>query len=233
VLHSPNSYLLYEDFEGSSIPSGWTALFTDPNDIYIAFDESIVLYRGMTGGDLRLVSPSVPLSQAQTLFVECGQNNNYPVTNMVIGTVPEPVSGATFTELARFVPQEVGFGWIEVDLSNYNGTDTYLAWEYDGPNGWYVIETIKVTDQFTGIGDKEVHEVNVQCYPNPTDGLIHVKSVINIHKIVIRNQWGAPVLTREVSGTESTIDVTPLSTGLYIIEVTTNNGVITQKFIRK
>ncbi len=152
---------------------------------------------------------------------------------MVIGTVPEPVSGAPFTELARFVPIEVGFEWIELDLSNYNGTDTYLAWEYDGPNGWYVIETIKVTDQYTGIGAKENPAANVQCYPNPTDGLIHVKSASNLQKIVIRNQWGTEVLTREVSGTGSTIDVTPLSTGLYIMEVTTNNGVITQKFIRK
>jgi len=233
VLHSPSSYLLYEDFEGSSIPSGWTALFTDPNEIYIAFDESIVLYRGMTGGDLRLVSPSIPLSQAQMLYVECGQSNYYPETYMVIGTVPEPTSTAQFTELARFVPQEVGFGWIELDLSNYSGTDTYLAWEYFGPYGWYVIETIKVTDQFTGIGDKESPEVYVQCYPNPTDGLIHVKSGRNLQKIVIRNQWGVQVLTGEVSGTMSTIDVTPLNSGLYIIEVTSLEGVKTRKFIRQ
>jgi len=69
VLHSPSAYLLFEDFEGSSIPSGWTALFTD------------------------------------------------------------------FTELSRFVPQEVGFGWFEYDLSTYTGSDQFLAWEYDGPNG--------------------------------------------------------------------------------------------------
>ncbi|MBN1199715.1 MAG: T9SS type A sorting domain-containing protein [Bacteroidales bacterium] len=233
VLLSPNTYLLYEDFEGSSIPADWTALYTDPNEIYIAFDESIVLYRGMTGGDLRLISPSIPLNQAQTLFVECGQSNQYPDTYMVIGTVPEPTSTATFTELARFIPQEVGFGWIELDLSNYSGTDTYLAWEYIGPNGWYVIETVNVTDEFTGIGDQGVAAGQVQCYPNPTDGLIQIKSGSGLQKAVIRNQWGVVVLIMKLSGRLSAIDVSRFSSGLYIMEVTSRDGVETQKFIRK
>jgi hypothetical protein len=234
VLNSPNIYLLYEDFEGSSIPEEWTALYTDPNEIYIAFGESIVLYRGTSGGDLRLVSPPIPLSQAQTLLVECGQSNQYPNTSMVIGTVPEPTITAPFTELGSFIPQEVGFYWIELDLSNYSGTDTYLAWEYSGPNGWYVIETIKVTNGVTGIGENAIGAGIVHCYPNPTsDGLIHVKAVSDLQKIVIRNQWGAPVLIREHSGKITTIDVSQLGSGFYIIEVTSSDGVEVQTFIKK
>jgi len=234
VLNSPNIYLLYEDFEGSSIPAEWTALYSDPNEIYIAFSESIVLYRGTSGGDLRLISPSIPLNQAQTLLVECGQSNQYPNTSMVIGTVPEPTITAPFTELGSFIPQEVGFDWIELDLSNYSGTDTYLAWEYTGPIGWYVIETVKVTNDLTGIGEKVYAAGSVQCFPNPTyDGLIHVKAVSDLQKIVIRNQWGVPVLISAISGRLSTLDVSQFSSGLYIIEVTSLDGVETQKFIKK
>jgi len=233
-LNIPNIYLLYEDFEADNIPEEWTALYTDPNEIYIAFDESIVLYRGTSGGDLRLISPSIPLNQAQTLLVECGQSIEYPNTSMVIGTVPEPTITAPFTELGSFIPQEVGFDWIELDLSNYNGTDTYLAWEYIGPDGWYVIETVKVTDDFTGIGEKANATGSVQCFPNPTcDGLIHVKAGSDIQKIVIRNQWGVPVLISGISGRLSTHDVSQFSSGLYIIEVTSLDGVEIQKFIKK
>jgi hypothetical protein len=96
-----------------------------------------------------------------------------------------------------------------------------------------VIETIKVTDQYVGIGGRLIPEAGVQCFPNPADGLLHVKSTGHLQKIVISNQWGAQVLTTEASGTLSVIDVTPLSSGLYIMEVVSENGATTLKFIRK
>ena len=233
VLHSPNAYLLYEDFEGSSIPTGWAALFTDPNNIYIAFDESIVLFRGMAGGDLRLVAPQIQMSHAKILSIEAGQNNNYPTTAMVVGTVPEPTATAPFTELARFIPQEVGFGWFEYDLSTYTGSDQFLAWEYDGPNGWYVIETIKVTDKTMSIGEKPASVGMVTCFPNPSDGFIHIKSTSQIKNVLIMNQLGGIVYSSQASGGDLTVDVCSYKPGLYFIEVTTSHGVENQKFIRK
>ena len=233
VLNSPNAYLLYEDFEGSSIPTGWTALFTDPNEIYIAFDESIVLYRGMAGGDLRLVAPSIQMAHAQTLYIEAGQNNNYPTTAMVVGTVPEPTATAPFTELVRFIPQDVGYGWFEYDLSTYSGSDQYLAWEYDGPIGWYVIETIKVTDKTVNIGKKTASPLMAKCFPNPCDGYFQIKSSNKIQNISIMSQSGEIVFWSNPSEKDVTVDVSRCKPGLYFIEITTTEGVETQKLIRK
>jgi hypothetical protein len=97
-----------------------------------------------------------------------------------------------------------------------------------------VIETIKVTNDLTRIGENVITTGNVQCYPNPThDGLIHVESASDLQKIEIMNQWGSPVLIREVSGRITTLDVSQFISGLYIIEVTSRNGVDIQKFIKK
>lgn len=233
VLQSPNVYLLYEDFEGSDIPEGWTALYTDPNEIYIAFDESIVIYRGMTGGDLRLVAPPIQMAHADILSIEAGQNNNYPTTEMVLGTVPEPTATAPFTELARFVPREVGFDWFDYDLSTYTGSDQYLAWEYAGPIGWYVIETIKVTDKTVGLGEKPASVGMISCYPNPSDRAVHIKSSCQIQKVLIMDPSGVIVYTGHARGDEMTVDVGQYKPGMYLIEVMTQNGVETRKFIRK
>jgi hypothetical protein len=233
VLHSPNAYLLYEDFEGSNIPTEWAALYTDPNSIYIAFDEAVVLLRDMTGGDLRLVSPPIQMSHAGTIFIEAGQSNQYPNTAMVVGTVPEPTATAPFTELTRFIPQQEGFGWFEFDLSTYSGSDQYLAFEYDGPNGWYVIETIKVSDMTVGVDEKLVSPGMVHCYPNPSDGYIHIKSQTNIQNVKITNQLGEIIYRSKTSGRDLTIDTDRYKPGVYFIEVTTPAGVETQKLIRK
>jgi len=42
-----------------------------------------------------------------------------------------------------------------------------------------------------------------------------------------------PVLISAISGRLSTLDVSQFSSGLYIIEVTSLDGVETQKFIKK
>lgn len=193
VMAPPANYLIYEDFESSSLPAGWSSFFTDPNEVYIAYSNSVVLYRGMSGGDLRLIAPEVNLSDADKLLIECGYSNEYPATEMVIGTVPEPSATAPFTELARFVPQEIGFGWVEYDMSGYTGTDKYLAWQYEGPDGWYVIETVKLSSRSVGMNPVIANTDALTVYPNPAHHQITISSTYPMKRIRLLDVAGALV----------------------------------------
>jgi len=110
----------------------------------------VIIFRQEATGELWLISPSIDLSQAQSLFIEVGNNYGNPSPSMVVGTVPDPSNTAAFTELGTVVPPTTGFEDFEFDLSGYTGTDTYIAITYDGPDfGYFYIETFKMTGGMT------------------------------------------------------------------------------------
>jgi hypothetical protein len=231
VMAPPANYLIYEDFESSSLPEGWSSFFTSPNDVYMAYNNSVVIYRGMSGGDLRLIAPEVNLSDAEKLSIECGYSNEYPVTEMVIGTIPEPTAEAPFTELARFIPQEIGFGWIDYDMSGYTGTDKYLAWQYEGPDGWYVIETVKLTSRSVGIDPVNGNFDALSIYPNPANNQITISSKYAMKRIRLLDIAGAMVDDID-AGQQGVVKIyNNMYKGLFFLEITTDKCVEVRKVV--
>jgi len=231
VMAPPVNYLIYEDFESSNLPEGWSSFVTSPNEVYIAYDNSVVLYRGMSGGDLRLIALEVNLTDADKLSIECGYSNEYPATELVIGTVPEPTAEAPFTELARFIPQEIGFGWVEYDMSGYNGTDKYLAWQYEGPEGWYVIETVKLTSRSVGIDPIFFRSTEVSVFPNPARNLISISSDHPLKRIRLLDVAGA--LVDEIDADQQLVVQLHNNKykGLYFVEITSEKSVEVRKVV--
>jgi len=147
TLNIPN-YYYYEDF-GAGLPDDWTAIFSGWNSVYW-YGGQVIIFRQEATGELWLISPSIDLSQAQSLFIEAGNNSGNPSPTMIVGTVPDPTNIAAFTELGSVVPPTTGFEDFEFDLSGYTGTDTYIAITYDGPDfGYFYIETFKMTGGMT------------------------------------------------------------------------------------
>lgn len=146
-LMIPDFYY-YEDF-GTGLPDDWTTVFSGWNSVYW-YNGMVIIFRQDASGELWLISPSIDLSQAQSLFIEVGNNSGNPSPTMIVGTVPDPTNTAAFTELGSVVPPTSGFEDFEFDLSGYTGTDTYIAITYDGPDfGYFYIETFKMTGGMT------------------------------------------------------------------------------------
>lgn len=231
VMAPPANYLIYEDFESPYLPGDWTSFYTLPNEVYIAWNSSVVLYREIPGGDLRLIAPPVNLSDADKLLIECGYSNEYPATEMVIGTVPEPTASASFTELARFVPKETGFGWVEYDMSGYTGTDKYLAWQYEGPCGWYVIETVKLTSRSVGIDPGFGNSGALTVYPNPAHNQITISSDHPIVQIRLWDAAGALVENID-AGRQFVLQLqNNAHKGLFFVEIVSEKSVEVRKVV--
>jgi len=227
TLNDPSNFLLYEDFTSGSLPSGWTSYYSGSNEVYWAL-ESMVLYRGQPAGDIWLISPQIDLAMAEKIYIEAGMSHGNPLPAMVVGTLPGPSDTASFSELASIVTSENGFDWYEIDLSDYTGSDTYIGWTYDGPNGWYVIETVKVTAEGTGI-EPEYSAANVLVYPNPAKDYIHIQSEESINSIRLLNNFGQLTEFLSISGNAVRIPLGSLASGIYILVIQTESQTITKK----
>ena len=63
---------------------------------------------------------------------------------------------------------------------------------------------------------------NFTYFPNPTSGVVTLKNNSSIEKVVLRNILGAVVLETAINATQTSIDLSNLSSGSYILSVFAN-----------
>ena len=77
-------------------------------------------------------------------------------------------------------------------------------------------------------------ESDFSIYPNPSNGIINVQSGKKIKSINIYNMIGNLVMVRNISNTQSTLNIEHLTNGVYFMEFNFENGSLkNSKFIKK
>lgn len=105
-------------------------------------------------------------------------------------------------------------------------TTTYVVTGYRG--GCQATDSITVyVDGTIGIANVETASLNL--YPNPAHNRLTVAGD-GIRQLTVTNMVGQQMAEQEVSGSETLLDVSNWSTGVYIVVATTDNG---EKIIRK
>lgn len=83
------------------------------------------------------------------------------------------------------------------------------------------------------IGLDEASLPGVSVYPNPSEGMVTVTNEQGLNNtIVVYDLAGRVVLTKNASAT-TTIDLTSVKTGTYLVKVTNDNGSITEHVVIK
>lgn len=111
------------------------------------------------------------------------------------------------------------------------GDSVIVAFALIGGNSLADIQTSATNAQttyanFIGV-DEFVKNDLITIFPNPTSGLINIKSNKEITKVKIKNSLGQEVFT----GNQSKINLSRLSNGIYFVEVLTGSEKIVQKII--
>ena len=75
----------------------------------------------------------------------------------------------------------------------------------------------------TGIKDIETN-ITLEIIPNPTSGLIHLKSKNIIQEIKIYNIYGKQLFNKDVYSNNANIDISGYSNGIYIIKCMMQDG---------
>ncbi len=85
-------------------------------------------------------------------------------------------------------------------------------------------------------GINELENIHISLYPNPVVNTVNIASLqeINITEISIVNMVGQTVLTKNISSTDVlSFDVSDLSSGMYVMNITTDKGVKKETFIKQ
>ena len=75
--------------------------------------------------------------------------------------------------------------------------------------------------------------VNVSLYPNPAKGSLNISAKNTIENATIYNVLGKKIKSFTVNAKTSSLDVSGLSRGIYILKYTANNAVGSMKFVKE
>lgn len=135
-------------------------------------------------------------------------------------------------------------GAIDVTITGGSGT-YYITWDH-GPTtedvsglsaGNYTInvddDACPVSATFTVINTVGVtnESISYSLYPNPTTNFINL-NLNDAYTVTVFNSLGSVVYSATESN-NSIIDLTEFENGVYIFQITTENGVVTEQVIKK
>lgn len=145
-------------------------------------------------------------------------------TGAATWTTPE----GTFSPPATYVLAAANIAPAEMDFLGVSGTGNTVAMDNAVDN--YVIQasntTSLATHEATSFNDRSI----VSIYPNPTSDFVNVQTKSPIKNVKIFDGAGKMVTSKSKS---NQLDVRNLSKGVYIINVETENGIQSLKFIKK
>jgi len=147
-------------------------------------------------------------------------NNINNFTWLTPVTVTEDIEG--FERYSANIPS--GAKYIAIQATEI-GEFQYWFWMY--PN-YVLLDNITIAE---GDGIEDItSEDNVSIYPNPANNVINVNAASNINTVEVFNMMGQKVAAFDANDTHVQINTTALSNGMYMMRITTENGVSNQKF---
>lgn len=200
-------------------------------------------YTGDTRSDARLIS-SLPFNESHSTAVcYSNQNPSYNAPDVYYKYVPTENSALTVSlcgssfDTYLTVLDANGFALAGNDDAAGCGTSSEVQFETTGHDSlFFVVEgwgnasgsyTIDVTSSSLSVKEKEMHALGI--YPNPATDKIFLKEIVS-GKIEIYDSRGREVLSKEITY-ESEIDISDLSTGIYIVQFTDQHQTKEQKLI--
>ncbi len=98
-----------------------------------------------------------------------------------------------------------------------------------GEEAWLFFQ--KYIDDILSSNSYSFLEKNIDVFPNPTNGLIHIESN-NLFEILEVTLYNALGTTIEINPSNESIDLSGINTGIYFLSVKTSKGMITKKIVR-
>ena len=252
-----NETYIFKDFEDLSLTSnGWTNVVvtgTTNWGVGSFSGENYARVSNFSGGanseaEVWLISPSVNLaaSSAPVLnFITLAKFDGDPLQLMIStdysGTGnPNNATWDDITASAEWDEDFADWGdWVcsgDIGLSNYKEASVHIGFKYIGSNSdgtTWEVDDIALFDG-DGLSVEKAIENVVEVYPNPANDILNIALENNNNtKINIIDITGKTVLTQELKAQNNIISVQNLESGLYFVEISTQNKTDRIKFIKK
>jgi hypothetical protein len=157
-----------------------------------------------------------------------------------ISTVKFKIEGGTtnptFFELESTAPQTKTNEWEQMVFYYPDATGTYPTIaalpDFSDPVGLdadivLYIDDIVSSPTATGVptGIKQPEALNVSVFPNPVKSTLYFNNMKDVDRIVVSNMVGQQMLvSRNITGESTSLNVSSLSNGFYMVTVYDKNG---------
>ena len=157
------------------------------------------------------------------------------------GTVVDTIASANTAQSAKTLIKSIGSKIFTAHLTigNYH----YKAFDANRQlieeNDFHVGEigdttVIKITEvEAAGTISATNNHPNISLYPNPADNYVTIQGIKEKTIASIYNLSGTLVLERTINETDSLINISSLSKGMYIIKLNDIDGTVQQKLIKE
>jgi len=147
------------------------------------------------------------------------------------------MTSATY-DVSSYSSLEIEFYFYPNSMEN--GEDFFVRY-YDG-NSWNTVATYASGTSFNNnsfysatvtVSAGEENEDGFSAYPNPVSSEMTLVSEDIINVLKVYSITGTLLIDRKVNNTSTTIDVSGLGSGIYMISIETEEEVMTKKFIKR
>jgi hypothetical protein len=85
------------------------------------------------------------------------------------------------------------------------------------------------------LGTNDFLASNLSIYPNPTKNIINISNTLNavVDNVILTDLNGRVVKSQKINATEGQVNISDLATGIYMMNVTTNQGSVTKKIVKE
>jgi hypothetical protein len=156
-------------------------------------------------------------------------SNNGGVTEHVyqIGTQEPLVTGQwTKVEIPLSYFTNIGFAstnFFQWKVSPFNDSVANAGFVYID-NLMFTVNSVLSNPTFTAS--------QVRMYPNPSKGIVNIDAIDVIDTVSVVNMIGQIVFTKEINSNTVNLDLSELSSGQYLINLTSSTGKVVKKFIK-
>lgn len=175
-----------------------------------------------------IITQNNSLSAPGTLYYQIGGFSNFGAETKVDWTTGDSGAvGTTLSETFTFdAPFDItgGYLWIGNGYANANPPTNSASWS---GTVTFNFDTDGSTENFSKLG--------LNVFPNPVSDIVNITSPeANIEMVTITDLNGRTVKSINFNNVaETTIDASDLASGIYLMNITANGTVATQKIVKK
>ncbi|SFC73256.1 Por secretion system C-terminal sorting domain-containing protein [Flexibacter flexilis DSM 6793] len=185
--------------------------------------------------------PSVAANDTLRLVFAMSQDSSYNDRTDSLSVRVSTNAGQSYSEapilaVRRYVPHILPrWSIFSIDLAAYQGQNVRFAFDaYSGYGNNIGLDYVKV-EHIAVVGTKPNTGLAkaIEVYPNPSSGLftVDLSQITGEASVSVTNLQGKKVWTGYATETVSTIDLSNLATGSYLLQINTNKGLAVKRII--
>lgn len=227
-------YSINENFDDwEEIDECWT---TVSNGGMVYADSNVTFY-GFMGGDISmyLISPEIVEGSYVLTFdaatLSLGGEQTEGVT-LQVGTVTGTNDMNSFSSVSETYALLNDGRLVQVPVT-FTAEAKYFAVKIsvNVPHSAAGIDNLTLVPNTAGTNDLNTQKV--QIYPNPVKEQMNISSQKTIEQVKVFNMAGQLVVSTKVDDKTASLNLSSLKSGVYIVQITTSEGIETKKVIKK